>query len=326
MNKVFRKKLSIGVMLLLSIMLILSACTSTASKTENTTDTSSNVAGANNTTGDEADTSTSELKVTTFNPGEKSIFGVSSNLIEGPTEVVLVDAQFQKNDAEQLVKMIKDTGKKLTTVFISHKDPDYYFGLSVIREAFPDVKIVATPGTVEGIKETIQVKNDYWNPILKENAPTAQIVPDVFDGKQFTVDGQAVDIIGLDGSDPSHTFLWIPSIKTVLGGVPVYENVHVWMADNQTPESRNEWRELLDEITALNPERVIPGHYVGTSAGDLSSVTFTRDYIAKFEAEAEKAKDSKELIATMEKAYPDFTNTGDLETSAQVIKGEISWP
>ncbi|MGR6546660.1 MBL fold metallo-hydrolase [Paenibacillus tundrae] len=322
----FRKKSSIGVMLLLSIMLILSACTSTASKTENTTDTSSNAAGANNTTGNEADTSTAELKVTTFNPGEKSIFGVSSNLIEGPTEVVLVDAQFQKNDAEQLVKMIKDTGKKLTTVFISHKDPDYYFGLSVIREAFPDVKIIATPGTVEGIKETIQVKNDYWNPILKENAPTAQIVPDVFDGKQFSVDGQAVDIIGLDGSDPSHTFLWIPSIKTVLGGVPVYENVHVWIADNQTPESRDEWRELLDEITALNPERVIPGHYVGTSAGDLSSVTFTRDYIAKFEAEAEKAKDSKELVAAMEKAYPDFTNTGDLETSAQVIKGEISWP
>ncbi|KAA2301053.1 MBL fold metallo-hydrolase, partial [Clostridioides difficile] len=86
------------------------------------------------------------------------------------------------------------------------------------------------------------------------------------------------------------------------------------------------WRHLLDQIIALNPERVIPGHYLGTSAGDISSVTFTRDYIAKFEAVAETAKDSKELIAAMEKAYPDFKNTGDLETSAQVIKGEISWP
>ncbi|ETT50186.1 MBL fold metallo-hydrolase [Paenibacillus sp. FSL H7-689] len=322
----FIKKSSMGVMLVLCFMLILSACAGTASKTENAEDSSSNAASAGNTKSEETNTPAVELKVTTYNPGENSIFGVSSNLIEGPTEIVLVDAQFQKNDAEQLVKMIKETGKKLTTVYISHKDPDYYFGLSVIREAFPDAKIVATPATVEGIKETIQVKNEYWNPILKENAPTAQIVPNVLEGAQLTVDGETVEIIGLDGSDPSHTFLWIPSIKTVLGGVTVYENSHVWIADNQTPESRDYWRQLLDQIIALNPERVIPGHYLGTSAGDISSVTFTRNYIAKFEAEAETAKDSKELIAAMKKAYPDFTNTGDLDTSAQVIKGEISWP
>lgn len=324
----FNKKSTTGAILLLSLMLVLSACGASATNNAGTADnTASNAAETTNTATENTKTpEAAELKVTTFNPGSKSIFGVSSNLIEGPTEVALVDAQFQKNDAEEVVKLIQATGKKLTTVFISHQDPDYYFGLSVIREAYPDVKIVATPATVEGIKSTIQVKNDYWNPILKENAPTAQVVPDAFDGDQFTVDGEAVQIIGLDGPDPSHTVLWVPSIKTVLGGVPVYENQHVWMADNQTPESRDNWRELLDKITALNPEHVIPGHYVGTSAGDISSVNFTRDYIAKFEAEAEKAKDSAALIAAMEEAYPDFTNTGDLETGAKVIKGDISWP
>ncbi|WP_341280198.1 MBL fold metallo-hydrolase [Paenibacillus sp. FSL H8-0537] len=317
------KKSSIGVILLVCFMFILSACSGTAS----TANTETNAATATtNTASEENKAPAVDLKITTFNPGESSIFPVSSSLIEGPNELVLVDAQFQKNDAEQLVKMIRDTGKKLTTVYISHKDPDYYFGLSEIRSAFPDVKIVATPATVEGIKATIQIKNDYWNPLLKENAPTAQIIPDVLDGNQLTVDGEAVQVIGLDGSDPSHTVLWVPSKKTVLGGAPIYENVHVWMADNQTPESRDHWRELLDQIVALNPERVIPGHYLGESSGDAASVTFTRNYIAEFEAAAEKAKDSKELIAAMEKAHPDFKNTGDLETSAQVIKGEISWP
>ncbi|WP_458120644.1 MBL fold metallo-hydrolase [Paenibacillus sp. Z6-24] len=222
--------------------------------------------------------------------------------------------------------MIRDTGKKLTEVYISHQDPDYYFGLSEIRAAYLDVKIVATPATVEGIKATIQTKNDHWNPILKENAPTAQVIPDVLDGDQLTVDGQTIQIIGLDGNDPAHTVLWIPSEKTILGGVSVYENEHVWMADSQTPESRKEWLERLDQIIALNPERVIPGHYVGSSSETVSSVTFTRDYIKDFEAAAEKAKDSKELIAAMEKSYPDFENKSDLETIAQVIKGEISWP
>lgn len=313
------KKSSIGAVLLVCFMLILSACSSTVNDKNTAVDTT-------NTASKENKAPAVDLKITTFNPGESSIFAVASNLIEGPNEVVLVDAQFQKNDAQKLVKMIRDTGKKLTTVYVSHQDPDYYFGLSEIRSAFPDVKIVATPATVKGIKATIQIKNDYWNPILKENAPTAKIVPDVLEGDQLTVDGEVVKVIGLDSSDPSHTVLWIPSKKTVLGGVPIYENEHVWMADNQTPESRKQWREILDRILALNPERVIPGHYVGKSSENVSSVTFTRDYIAEFEAAAEKAKDSKELIAAMEKAHPDFKNTSDLKTSAQVIKGEISWP
>lgn len=322
----FKKKSLLSIAFLLCLTVVLSACgaasTPNAAKEDQTNKAAENQTNANKDTQAPA----VDLKITTFNPGEASIFAVASNLIEGPTEVLLVDAQFQKNDAETLVKMIKDTGKKLNTVFISHKDPDYYFGLSTIREAFPDVKILATPGTVEGIKETIQVKNDYWNPILKENAPTAQIIPDALEGDKLTVDGETIQIIGLDGADPSHTVLWVPSKKTVLGGVPVTENQHVWIADNQTVESRDQWRELLDKIVALNPEKVIPGHYVGTSAGDLSSVTFTRDYVAKFEAAADKTKDSAELIAEMKKEYPNLANEGDLETSAKVIKGEMSWP
>lgn len=150
----FSKKSSIGIILLLCITLLLSACSGKASTA--------------NTASEGTQTPAVDLKITPFNPGEKGLFPVTSSLIEGPNEVLLVDAQIEKNNAEQLVKMIRDTGKKLTTVYISHKDPDFYFGLSTIREAFPDVKIVATPATVEEIKATIQLKSDYWSPILKK--------------------------------------------------------------------------------------------------------------------------------------------------------------
>lgn len=88
-----------------------------------------------------ADTLTMEV----YNPGEKSVFPVSSEIISGKHEVALIDAQFQRNDAEALVKKIKATGKKLTTVYISHSDPDFYFGLDVIKAAFPEAKIIASP-------------------------------------------------------------------------------------------------------------------------------------------------------------------------------------
>lgn len=313
-----RKKITL--VLFTCLLLLLAACSnqSTAGKEANPTSTSAST--------NSSDTANEKLKILTFNPGENSVFAITSSLIEGPNEVLLVDAQFQKNDAEHLVQMIRDTGKKLTAVYISHQDPDYYFGLSVIRDAFPDVKIVATEATVEGIKQTIQIKNDYWNPILGENAPTEQIIPDVLDGDQLTVDGESIQIVGLDGPDPAHTFLWVPSLKTVLGGVVVTDNGHVWLADNQTVESRDNWRTILDSISALNPARVIPGHYLGESSENIDSVNFTRDYIAKFEAEASQAANSAQLIEAMKKAYPSFTSIGDLETSAQVIKGEMAWP
>lgn len=267
-----------------------------------------------------------DLTITHFSPNEGSLFPVSSNLIEGPNEVVLVDAQFEKDDALQLVEMIMATGKTLTTVFISHKDPDFYFGLDTIRAAFPDVKIVATPETVKGIEKTIQLKYDFWGPILEANAPSELIVPDALEGNSLTVDGEAVQVVGLDGHDPAHTFLWVPEAKTVLGGVVLYENVHVWIADNQTPESRDSWRATMDQVLALNPDRIIPGHVLGNSAEDASIVAFTREYVAAFEAAAEKAENSAQLIDAMRAAYPEFENVGDLELSAQVIEGERSWP
>lgn len=271
-------------------------------------------------------TMAADLTITAFSPNEGSLFPVSSSLIEGPSEVILVDAQFEKDDSTQLVEMIQATGKTLTTVYISHKDPDFYFGVDTIRAAFPDVKIVATPETVKGIEKTIQLKYDFWGPILEGNAPADLIVPDVLEGDSLTVDGETVQVIGLDGHDPVHTFLWIPSEKTVLGGVPLYENVHVWIADNQTSESRDDWRTTMDQVLALAPERIIPGHVMGESAEDESIVAFTREYVATFEAASEKAENSAELIDAMKAAYPAFENIGDLELSAQVIEGERSWP
>jgi glyoxylase-like metal-dependent hydrolase (beta-lactamase superfamily II) len=66
----------------------------------------------------------SKLTLRVYNPGSASLFPVSSTLILGNKEAILVDAQFQKNDAEKLVTLIKKSGKKLSIIYISHSDPD----------------------------------------------------------------------------------------------------------------------------------------------------------------------------------------------------------
>lgn len=265
-----------------------------------------------------------ELSVETFNPGKASLFAVSSSLVIGDDEVLLVDSQFQRNDAQTLVEKIKATGKPLKTIFISHKDPDFYFGLDVIKSAFPDDKVVATPETVKGIKGNIVGKYSYWGPILKENAPQMLVIPDVFDGDKLTVSGESVEIKGID-IDPKHTYLWIPSNKTVLGGVTVYNNDHVWVADSATPELRATWQKTLDSIKALNPTTVIPGHYANGMGKGVESVNYTQNYLLKIEQANAETKNSGELIEAMKTAYPKAENVGDLELGAKVVKGEMEW-
>ncbi|MGE4819119.1 MBL fold metallo-hydrolase [Yersinia enterocolitica] len=267
-----------------------------------------------------------QLKMEVYNPGEKSIFPVSSEIISGKTEVALIDAQFQRNDAEALVKKIKQSGKKLTTIYISQADPDFYFGLDVITKAFPQAKVIATPQTIEEIKATKEGKMAYWGPILKENAPTQVIVPQELQGKSFTVDGQEISVEGLDGPSPEKTFVWIPSLKAVVGGVAVSGNIHLWVADTQTPESRQNWLTTLGKIKALKPVTVVPGHYLDNAPQTLESVTFTQNYLTTLNAEIPKSKDSAELITAMKKHYPDLKDESSLELSAKVLKNEMKWP
>ncbi len=194
------------------------------------------------------------LKLDIYNPGETGIFPVSSEIISGDHEVVLIDAQFKKSDAQALVKMIQQTGKKLTTIYISQSDPDFYFGLDVITTAFPEAKVIASPETIKAINETKDGKLAYWGGILQDQAPKKVIVPEPLKGNTFTVDGEKLIVEGLDGPAADRTFVWVPKLKAVVGGVTVSDNIHVWIADTQTKASRQHWMQTLDRIKNLKPE------------------------------------------------------------------------
>lgn len=265
-------------------------------------------------------------QVQTFNPGEQAIFQVASNLVVGANEVLLVDTQFATNDAQRLVEEIRATGKPLKTIFISHGDPDYYFGLATVLEAFPDARVIATPTTVAHIRESAEGKLAYWKPILGEHAPERVVIPEAFAGKALDFDGGKIEIYDLEGPTPDRTVLWIPQIRTVLGGVPVMAGEHVWMADTQSPQSHADWLALLDGIAALKPERVIPGHFAEGAKQDLDAVRFTGDYIRAFDEETPKAVDAQALIAAMKQRYPGLAGEGSLDISAKVAKGEMKWP
>lgn len=263
------------------------------------------------------------LTLETYNPRDAAVFPVSSTLISGEKDAILVDAQFSNDEAQELVERIRASGKRLTTIFISHGDPDYYFGLDVLTRAYPDAKVLATPATVAYIEKTRAPKLGYWGPILKDSAPARTQVPEVLQGDALELEGQRIEVVG---HDPQHTSLWIPGIKAVVGGVLTSANIHLWVADAQSVEVRQSWLKSLDELEVLQPVTLVPGHYLGEPAMNLDDLRFTRDYLLTLERELAKAKDSQALIAAMKAHYPQLQDDSSLKLSAKVLKGEMQWP
>ena len=265
------------------------------------------------------------LKLDVYNPGHDAIFPVSSVIVSGAHDAILVDAQFGKAQAEQVVERLRASGKQLTTIYVSHGDPDFYFGLDTITQAFPKARVVASAATVEHIRKTMDAKLAYWGPQMGADKPARLVLPQVLEGNRLMLEGQALEVVGLDGPQPDRSFVWVPSIKAVVGGVVVSENIHVWMADTQTAKSHADWLGTLANIEALAPRTVIPGHYLGDSSRSLEAVRFTANYIGDFDAETAKTKDAGALIAAMKRRYPSLADESSLELGAKVAKGEMKW-
>jgi glyoxylase-like metal-dependent hydrolase (beta-lactamase superfamily II) len=247
----------------------------------------------------------------------------TATLITGDNDALLVDAGFTRADGHRLAAAILDSGKRLTTVFLSHGDPDFYFGAEVIADAFPGAQIVATPPVIEHIAHSYEGKLKAWT-AAGANLPTrlVEITPLTGD---LSLEGHTFELKGGPDLLPDRHYLWQAGHRAVVGGVLVFQQEHVWTADTARPEQRAAWVAQLDEIAALEPRLVVPGHRLPGSAADLSAVTNTRDYLLAFEEELALAADGAALTAALTRRYPDYGMLIAAQIGAKVATGEMTW-
>jgi len=260
-------------------------------------------------------------------PAGSSGFFRAPVLLEGPTEAVLIDGGFSYPDGRALAEAIKATGKKLTTIYVSQSDPDYYFSLKPVREAFPNARVLSASATLAAIKGNVEKKLAVWGPQLKENGPQTLadvVLPEAFDGASLTVDGETIEIVNAEGL-VNRRYLFVPSLNAVFGGVMIFSGVHVWTADTPTKEQRAAWVANLDKIAARKPSVVVPGHMAPGAAVDLSTIEHTRKYLLAFDEELAKAADAAALKAAMDARFPNLGMGVALDIGSKVAKGEMKW-
>ncbi len=248
-------------------------------------------------------------------------------LLSGPSEALLIDGGFTYPDGRALAQAIAATGKTLTTIYISQSDPDYYFSLKPVLEAFPNARVIAASATVEAIKGNVDKKLAAWGPKLNENGPQTQadiIFPEAFDGPTLSVNGETVEIVAAAGL-ANRRYLWVPTLNAVFGGVLIFSGVHVWTADTPTKEQRAAWIANLDAIAARHPAIVIPGHMDSAAATGLAAIEHTKAYLLAFEEELAKGGDSAKLKTAMEDRFPDLGMGVALDIGSKVATGEMQW-
>lgn len=230
--------------------------------------------------------------------------GVFDNVhaISGEREMILVDAHVIKPDAKTVVDRIKQSGKVLKQVFITHPHPDHYAGLEVIAEQFPNASIIATPSVVSDITATgpfaLKAVQDKYG----DKAASKLVIPSNYNSLALNLEGSEIKIIEFQGGEAAHqAALYLAEEKAFIAGDLVYDKVHPLLAEKQL----DQYIANLDKIRSVGDiQDIYVGH--GQNARGVSILEEMKTYIRFFEDTVAGSKTAQEAIGKITQRYPDY--------------------
>ena len=231
-------------------------------------------------------------------------YDVNSTMIIGERDMLVIDPQFSLSEAHKLAAEILESKKRLVTIYSTHAHPDHLFGLAVLKQAFPEVKIVALPATVNAAKTGWPARQKFWFATYGNNIPGPEpVLPEELATPVLTLEGEEFPITGgVQGADgPGNSFVWVPSLKAVITGDIVFDRVYFGVP---RPEPRQNWQKTIDQIAALKPAIVIPGHEGPGATRDMRSIEWMKQYMADWDANVARSKDAAAMRANVVKQYP----------------------
>jgi len=261
------------------------------------------------------------LSVNVFTAPEKAMVGerfqpfgppmafdpMTSTLIFGDNDAVLVDTLTTVAEAEALANWVALHHRNLTTIYITHGHLDHFAGLSVLLQRFPDARAIATPKSVELMhkqSDLLQWFRKGWPGQL----PTRIALAEPYDDEVFTLEGHELRIIKQGRTDAvDTTSLYVPAIDLVVGGDVVYNQCHMYVGDT-TPESRANWIAALDRLAALGPKIVVAGHKKPGAPDTPAAIEESKRYLTDFGRLQESTSSERELYDAMTKLYPDWVS------------------
>src|SRR6202140_6916 len=258
-------------------------------------------------------------------PGEKQRPWppISSTLISGKRDAVLVDIPITVEQARALANWVVASGKNLTTIYATPGHGDHFFGTSKGVGGFPGARFVARPDVIKVMRQQASPESlaTFWNPRFPGQISSHLAIAEELAGNIINLEGHDLVSVPLGFTDTaSTTCLHVPSIDLIVAGDAAYNGDHLHLSESPDQQRRHEWIAALDKIESLKPRAVIAGHKRVGNDDRPGILGETRKYIRDFERLAMQTTTARDLYDQMLKLYPEWGNRGALWTSVRAIK------
>jgi glyoxylase-like metal-dependent hydrolase (beta-lactamase superfamily II) len=221
----------------------------------------------------------------------------STTLIFGERDAVLIDPPHTTDMAQDVSAWVRETGRQVKHIYITHGHGDHWFTAPVLAEEF-GADVLATPGTIKLMRQELESRPTTWDVIfpglLPEQTPVTAQTP--ADG-QITLEGHTLKIVEVGHTDTDDTtVLHVPDIDLVVAGDAIYNGVHQYLAESANGGIQA-WLRAVDIVESLAPKHVVCGHW-NRELDDSAprAIAETRKYL----------KDAEELLSQHDTAESFF--------------------
>jgi glyoxylase-like metal-dependent hydrolase (beta-lactamase superfamily II) len=240
---------------------------------------------------------------------------ITSTLIMGRRDAVLVDPPLTKTQAADVGDWIAASGRELRQIYLTHGHGDHWFGAIPLLHRFPDVTVAATQGTVDLMKaqNSPQFRAEFWDRVFPGQVPAGELEVTVVDERGLELDGVALVPVEVGHTDTdSTTMLHVPETGLLVAGDVVYNGVHPYLTESGGVTGIDEWLAALDTAESLKPATVIAGHKDPRAFDNPSQIQATRRYLTDARRLLVSSESAEEFYDAMLRLHPDRINAGAL--------------
>ncbi|MBR7828794.1 MBL fold metallo-hydrolase [Actinospica sp. MGRD01-02] len=254
--------------------------------------------------------------------GARTWAPVSTTLVYGRREAVLIDPPLTAAQAERVADRVEAAGRRLTYIFATHAHGDHWFTAASLADRFPGARVVATAGTIEQMRRAVQARAGFWDRIVPDQIPASPVTATATEeiGNRLGLEGHELPIIEVGHSDTDDTsVLHVPDLGLVVAGDVVYNGVHQYLVESGDG-GRDAWRGAIDVVEALGAGRLVAGHKNGELDDDAArQIEQTRRYLADVDEVLMTEPTPEGFYHAMIRRHPDHLNRSSLWGSSQAL-------
>lgn len=228
---------------------------------------------------------------------------VNTHVIELPTQIVVVDAQYTLSYAREVADYARGLGKPLTRLYVTHYHPDHLLGAAAF--AAPLHALAEVKAKIELVGDRVaKEEHAKLGDVIPERAerPSRIVAPgmEVIEETRF-------EFLRLSHAETEDALMiGLPDHSVLITQDLIYNSVHVFIGE----QAFDSWGAALKTYRALPYGRILPGH--GPPGGPELYDAMAR-YLSSARVALTEASGPADFKQRLISAFPEFTGRALLD-------------